>query len=109
MQQEFKTKKAAREAGFQNTTDWRKLRRNAKLYTVPFALEPRRDAEPTMVKGEAFYTMEQCEQLISRTAGRRRGLRLKPGAEPVTERGCHFGTAVWFDLYRLSDFQPKNA
>jgi hypothetical protein len=65
----FKTKKAAREAGYRTESD---LSRSV--------LAVRRDAMPTIVKGEKFFAPDQCERLLSRTADGTRAVNHITGA-----------------------------
>lgn len=95
----FKTKKAAREAGYHPASYWRVNRDGVRRC-------PKRNAVPVRVKGEAFFSESQCEEMFSETAGNRRGLKLLENAEPVDTIGWspEGGGSVTFDIYRFSDF-----
>ncbi len=86
----FKTKKAARAAGYLSESDMR---------GKPVA--PKQDAVPIVVKGETFYGREQCEQLVSRTAAKRRGLYVAENAEPVKENSQR--GSFLYGVFRLAD------
>jgi len=61
-----------------------------------------------VVKGEAFYRREDCEELLSRTAAGERGLRVRHGAEAVAQLFSHsHGRSFYYPVYRLSDCTPK--
>ena len=87
------TKKAAKEAGLKTQ------RQLASKY-----LAPRRDESPIIVKGEEYFSNDQSEPLISRTNGKRKGLRIPNGVEPAHRA---YGQNVGhFDVFRESDFEP---
>ncbi len=59
-----------------------------------------RHAVPIAVKGEIFYVREQCEELISRTEAKRRGLFVAKNSEPVKLCNPRGGR---YDGFRVSD------
>ncbi len=97
IQQIFKTKKAAREAGWKTTEQW----------FAKFRF-PRLGEEPILVKGEAFFREHQTEEIYSRSKGKREIGRLRKGAVAVGEKGLP-RRSVRYLLYRESDFvfEPK--
>lgn len=93
-QQYFKTKKAARAAGLKLFSEW---------IVQPY-LVPRCGEVPYVVKGDEFFSKEQCEELLAQTAAGKRGLKLKTCARPITSKR---GRSMQYKVYRLSDFEPK--
>ncbi len=90
------TKKAARKAGYVSESD---------LERKPIA--PRRDAQPILVKGEQFFDRSECEELLSKTAAKRRHLAIPGTAQPVkTLHVIMRFRSVWYDVYRVSDCVP---
>ena len=89
----FRTKKAAREAGMSTLKESRQ-----------WLLFPKDSAAGMVVKGETFYAGDECEEILSKTEGQRRGLRLRDGSTPVCEvRNWHNS----YEAFRVSDFVPK--
>lgn len=72
---------------------------------------PKRSATPTVIKGEAFFTADQLEELVSATEAGRRGLRVPDHGEPVrslTRRvGEGGGRSVTYFVFRVSDCVRK--
>ncbi len=89
---QFRTKKAAREAGYRTAKNWQS--------GWP-RLTPRRDAQPVVVKGEAFFSEADCEEILSKTAAIKRGLKIKPDA--VAVKTCYSSDYGRYDVYRISD------
>ena len=83
-----------------------RLQRESQLSHRPRA--PRRDAEPTVVKGELYYHHSQCEDLISKTEAKRRHLAISSTAQPVRtlHANMQFGS-VRYNVYRISDCKPS--
>ena len=75
MSQMKKTKKAAKQLGLRISMGW-----------LGRSLAPRRAELPVHVKGDEFYSEQQCERLMSRTEGRRHRLKLPSEADPVGRR-----------------------
>ena len=98
----FKAKNAARAAGYLSESDMRRK---------PVA--PKQDAVPIVLKGETFYGREQYEELVSRTAAKRRGLFVAENAEPVKElsqRGSFlYGVFRLTDCYASQTVEPISA
>jgi hypothetical protein len=86
------TKKAARASGYLSERD---------LERKPLA--PKHGAEPTIIKGERFYTSEQCDELISQTEAARRKLIVPATANPVKTLAFNPGKRVEYRVYRVSD------
>ncbi len=86
------TKKAARAAGYRSETD---LRCKARA--------PRRNAEPTFIKGEAFWSPDQLEKLVSDTSAEKLGLFVSEDAQPLKTLSFHRGCQIYYLVYRLSD------
>ncbi len=96
----FKTKKAAREAGFRTHEDWLKTVNNGS----PKTLVPRLDLTPIMVKDKAFFEELDCEEMVSRPEGKRRNLVISKDAEIAAYKQFRHTRAP---LYRLSDYIPS--
>lgn len=88
----FKTKKAARQAGYVGEREMSSGR-----------IVPRLHAEPSAIKGEKFWARTDCERLLNKTDARRAGLRIPSGKEPVEWRSWKYGR---FGLWRESDLVP---
>ncbi len=95
---EFKTKKAARAAELKTAKEW---------FSHYPAMVPKRDATGVAVKGESFFFVEECEEVLSATGAGARGLIVPRDAEPVGEKFRGRPTAVYYDVYRLSDCTAK--
>ncbi|MGD0517317.1 MAG: hypothetical protein ABSA26_07250 [Thermoguttaceae bacterium] len=94
-----KTKQAAREADY--------LTVHAAL---SWCLVPRLDAKPTIVKGEEFFRLDQCEEIISYTEAKHRRLRIPLDAKPITTLHARIcGKSVFYAVYRVSDCVPMRA
>jgi len=95
-----KTKKAAKEAGYLTLSG-----------AYSSHLVPLRNAEPIMVKGEAFYDRGQCEEIMSRTEAKRQRLGVPDEAKPVMTFHAQFRGqgSVSYDVYRISDCVPMRA
>lgn len=92
----FRTKKAARKAGYYTWREWMTYKRNL--------LVPRIDAKPVVVKGENFYFKDDCEELIFHTRANELGLRIRANATPATTLPSRYGP---YDLFRISDCEAK--
>jgi hypothetical protein len=91
----FKTKKAAKEAGY---LEYNSLI-NSNNNLVPCIGE-----NPIIVKDVEYWRPEQCEQILSKKSLKEMGLKPKLDAIPVTERSFNpGGYRITFQLYRLSD------
>jgi len=97
----FKTKKAARDAGLKTKSEW--MKRDYK--TGRSQMIPVRQAKPVIVKNEEFFSFDNCEEIISRTEGKKRGLVLRDGVVHVRIAHADFGKSVEYKLYRRSDFR----
>ena len=96
----FTTKKAARQGGYFNAVEWRSRSRGQRI--------PKRDAVGINVKREAFFSKDQCEELVSKPEAKRRGLGIRKGAIAADTRQVSiFGNVVSYELFRLSDCEPK--
>lgn len=94
--QDIRTKKKACELGLRTEDGWKKRR-----------LMPRIGETPVIVKGAGYYAESQCEPLISKAEGDRRGLTLRN--EAVPSHKAHTQKTGYFNLFRESDFRQKNA
>ena len=64
---------------------------------------PRRNAEPTFIKGEAFWSPDQLEKLVSDTSAEKlRSLRVGR-RQPLKTLSFHRGCQIYYLVYRLSD------
>ena len=84
----FRTKKAARQAGYLSEKD------------MQDGLCPRLGAKPVVIKGEEFWTKEDCEPLLNKSDARRAGLRIPDGLKPLRWKSWRYGT---FGLWRKSE------
>lgn len=64
---------------------------------------PRRNAEPTFIKGEAFWSPDQLEKLVSDTSAEKLGLFVSEDAQPLKTLSFHRGCQIYYLVYRLSD------
>lgn len=94
----FKTKKAAKEAGYRTGEQWQSFHHGCKT--------PKRGATPVLVKGEEFYREQDCEEMLSATAAKKRGMRVRKNAVAVTEKRWERRT---YPVFRISDCEPKQA
>ena len=63
----------------------------------------RRNAEPTFIKGEAFWSPDQLEKLVSDTSAEKLGLFVSEDAQPLKTLSFHRGCQIYYLVYRLSD------
>lgn len=90
----LRTKKAARQAGYIGERE---------VADLSGRMVPRHGAEPLVIKGENFFSPEDCERLLNKTDARNSGLRVPNGLEPVAWRSWQYGT---FGLWRESELVP---
>jgi len=103
----LKTKKAARDAGLRTHVEWLKSEHNHQG-TYRWPMVPSRNAVPQIIKGEEFYTRDDCEELVSRTEARRRGLVVPEGTAPVTQLYTRqHNVSQQYDVFRISDCVVK--
>ena len=95
----FDTLKAARDAGLHTFDEWvRRTPRSGE--PARNGIIPRRDAMPVIVKGQAFFGPDQCEELVCKTEAKRRKLLIPIGTESIPKM-LQFGYIV--KCYRISD------
>lgn len=99
----FKTQKAAREAGLQTAKEWLTEERLAGAGGPRKSKIPCRNAKPTRVKGREFFSVEQCEEVVTPQEAKRRKLCIRREAESV--RQFH-GRYEDYPGYRISDCVP---
>jgi hypothetical protein len=101
----FKTKKAARNAGLRTEQEWLRMeKRTDKSWRRP--LIPKRDAEPIGVKNMNYFSEADCEEVVSKREAARRGLSVPSNAESVSEL-YHRRSRTPYAVYRLSDCCSK--
>ena len=93
----FKTKKAAKEAGFYTKDEW------FRKFRVPLP-----SARPTVVKSAEYYSKSQTEELYSLTKGQKEIGPLRDGSDAVGVKRLP-RRSVRYKVYRESDFifEPK--
>lgn len=101
----FQTHEAAREAGLKTKAEWMRLdKKNGKRQMVP-----KRDVTPVIVDGVQFYSLTDCEELLSPQYAERCGLILTEKAEHVGFRFNQIGGKTGkLLLYRESDFRAAH-
>lgn len=102
-QMSITTKKAAREAGYRTREQWLCAERDFNGQPRR-PMVPKHEAEPTIIKGAAFYAVDQCDELISKTEAKRRGRKVPDTVQPIKYQHTHaHGKSRWYPLYRLSN------
>ena len=99
----YKTHKAAREAGLRTAEEWLVEERLSNEKTRK-AVIPCLKAKGLLVKGKAFFSADQCEEVISAKAAKERGLSVRAEAEPVRSFHGRFGD---YSGFRISDCVPE--
>jgi len=85
------TKKAARDRGLKTAKEW-----------FSGGMIPRKRCKPLLIKDEEFWCEDQCERVLSRTAWRHEGFRVRPGVGPAGEK-YHASAYRHYYVYRESD------
>lgn len=98
----YKTHKEAREAGLHTQEEWL-ARERLSTGQQRDSMIPRKGEAPIAVKGKAFFSIEQCEEVVTIAQAKRRGLCVLASAKPVRSFHSRYGESPGF---RISDCVP---
>ena len=103
MKKNIKTIKDAHAHDLLMADEWTSMRLERHCKEAYKAYAPLLGAVGEEVKGKVFFSSTEVEEIISKTEAKRRGGRIKAGAEPYTKMCFNPGKSIRFGVYRLSD------